>query len=188
MHRTCPPTGSLKQCEVTAPESVAEPGADTRPSVYLAEVTEDLDTRRDSVRRHLDQAGFRVLPEAEPAHDDPEAYRVAVDTDVARSVAFVQLLSEIPGRRFKGSELSYVALRHQRAVAAEKPVLQWRGRQVDTGSQEIPEEHRQRLTGPTVAAVDLSEFKSLVVETDESDRCPPAPVGPHHRLPRRPDP
>ncbi len=44
-------------------------------------------------------------------------------------------------------------------------MLQWRSRQVDTGSEEIPEDHRQRLIGPTVAAVDLSEFKSLVVET-----------------------
>jgi hypothetical protein len=133
--------------------------------VYLAEVTEDLDTRRDEVRRHFDQAGFGVLPEIDRAHDDPEAYRVAVDSDLARSVGFVQLLSETPGRRFKGSEISYVALQHQRAIAAHKPVLQWRSRQTDTESEAVPEEHRQRLIGATVAAIDLSEFKSLVVET-----------------------
>jgi hypothetical protein len=156
---------ALKQCEHPAPESVATPGPDTRPHVYLAEVTEDLDTRRDAVHRHLDQAGFRVLPDAEPSHDDPEAYRVAVDAGLARSVVFVQLLSETPGRRFKGSELSYVALQHERAVATRMPVLQWRSRQLDAGSEEIPEDHRQRLSGPTVAATDLSEFKSLVVET-----------------------
>jgi hypothetical protein len=156
---------ALKQCEATSSGSVVEPDADTRPAVYLAEVTEDLDTRRDAVRRHLDQAGFRVLPDVDPVHDDSEAYRTAVDADVARAVAFVQLLSETPGRRFKGSDLSYVALQHHRANAARKPVLQWRSRQIDTGSEEIPEDHRQRLIGPTVAAIDLSEFKSLIVET-----------------------
>ena len=65
-------------------------------------MTEDLDTRRDAVRRHLDQAGFRVLPEAEPSRDDPEAYRASVDADLARSVVFVQLLSETPGRTTQG--------------------------------------------------------------------------------------
>jgi hypothetical protein len=156
---------ALKQCEATAAGALSEPGPDTRPHVFLAEVTEDLDTRRDAVRRHLDQAGFRVLPEAEPPHDDAEAYRAAVDSDLPKCVAFVQLLSATPGRRFRGSEVSYVALQLQRAALARKPVLQWRSRQLDTGSEEIPEDHRQRLIGPTVAATDLSEFQSLVVET-----------------------
>jgi len=167
---------TLKQREDAAPESVAATGPDTRPHVYLAEVTEDLDTRRDAIRRHLDQAGFRVLPDAEPSHDDPEAYRLTVDADLARCVVFVQLLSDTPGRRLKGSELSYVALQHQRAVAARMPVLQWRSRQLDTGSEEIPEDHRRRLDGPTVAATDLSEFKSLIVETVKKLTAPPPPA------------
>jgi hypothetical protein len=168
---------TLKQSEAAAPGSRAGTGLDTRPHVYLAEVTEDLETRRDGVRRHLDQAGFRVLPEAEHPRGDPKAYQGAVDADLARSAAFVQLLSETPGRRFKGSELSYVALQHQRAVAARVPVLQWRSRQADTGSEEIPEDHRQRLLGPTVAATDLSEFKSLVVETVKTLTGPAAAEG-----------
>jgi hypothetical protein len=151
-------------------------GPDTRPAVYLAEVTEDLEIRRDAVRRHLDQAGFRVLPEAESSRDDPEAYRVAIDADLVRSVVFVQLLSETPGRRLKGSDASYVALQHERAVAVEKRVLQWRRRELDTASEEIPDDHRQRLDGATVVATDLSEFKSLVVETVKKLTAPPPPA------------
>jgi hypothetical protein len=165
---------ALKQFEATASGAVAEPGRDTRSAVYLAEVTEDLDTRRDAVRRHLDQAGFGVLPEGEPAHNDPEAYRVALDAALARSVAFVQLLSATPGRRFKGSVLSYVALQHERAALAGIPVLQWRSRQIDTRSDEIPEDHRKLIIGPTVAATDLSEFQSLVVETVKKLTTPAA--------------
>ena len=166
----------LKENAQPAAESVTKPGSDTRPNVYLAEVTEDLDNRRDAVHRHLDQAGFRVLPDAELSREDPEVYRVAVDADLAKSVVFVQLLSETTGRRFKGSEFSYVALQHERAAAARKPVLQWRSRQLDAGSEEIPEDHRQRLNGPTVAATDLSEFKSLVVETVKKLTAPPPPA------------
>ena len=181
LHRACPRAGDApSSASEQRPASVAAPGPDTRPAVYLAEVTEDLETRRDAVRRHLDQAGFRVLPEAEPSRDDPEAYRVAVDADLARSVVFVQLLSETPGRRLKGSDVSYVALQHERALAVGKPVLQWRRRELDTASEEIPDDHRRRLDGPTVVATDLSEFKSLVVETVKKLTAPAAP-GPRPR-------
>jgi hypothetical protein len=166
---------SLRQHGRAALESDAVPDRDTRPHVYLAEVTEDLDTRRDNVSRYLDQAGFRVLPDAEPSRHDQEAYRAAVDADLARSVVFIQLLSETPGRRFKGSELSYVALQHERAISAGIPVLQWRRRALDTHSEEIREDHRQRLNGATVVATDLSEFNSLVVETVKK-LTRPAPV------------
>lgn len=166
---------TLQQREQAAPASAASPGPDTRPTVFLAEATEDLDTRRDAVQRHLDQAGFRVLPEAEPSRDDSEAYRASVDTDLARSVVFVQLLSETPGRRIKGSDASYVALQHERALAVGRPVLQRRRRELDTTSEEIPDDHRRRLNGATVVATDLSEFKSLVVKTVKKLTAPPPP-------------
>ena len=168
---------ALKQSEQEAPEFAPWPGLDTRPTVYLAEVTEDLETRRDTVRRHLDQAGFRVLPDAEPSRDDYEAYRDSVDDDLARSVLFVQLLSETPGRRLKGADASYVALQQERALAVGRPVLQWRRRELDTSSGEIPDDHRRRLNGATVVATDLSEFKSLVVETVKKLTATPQPPG-----------
>jgi TIR domain len=167
---------ALKHCEHPSLDSFAEPEPDTRRCVYLAEVTEDLDTRRDAVRRHLDQAGFRVLPEAELSRDDRDAYRDAVDAELTRSVVFVQLLSETPGRPFKGSALTYVALQHERATAVKTPVLQWRSRQQGAGSDESPLEHRQRLNGPTVVATDLSEFKSLVIDTLKKLTAPPPPA------------
>src|SRR5262249_52257241 len=168
---------ALKQREQAAPASASSPGPDTRPAVYLAEVTEDLETRRDAVRRHLDQAGLRVLPEANPSRDDPDAYRVAVDADLEKSVVFVQLLSETPGRRFKGSDQSYVALQHERALAVGKPVLQWRRRELDTAPDQIPDDHprRRRLNGAPVVAADLSEFKGLIAETVEKLPAPPPP-------------
>ena len=166
---------TLRQREQAPPATATSAGPDIRPTVYLAEVTEDLETRRDAVQRHLDQAGFRVLPEAEPSRDDSEAYRASVEADLARSVVFVQLLSETPGRRIKRSDASYVALQHERALAVGRPVLQWRRRDLDIASEEIPDDHRLRLNGATVVATDLSEFKSLVVETVKKLTAPPPP-------------
>ena len=139
-------------------------------------MTEDLESRREEVRRHLDQADYRVLPEGELLRDDHEAYRVQVDAELANSRLFVQLLSETPGRRLKGADASYVALQHEMTLAAGKPVLQWRRRRLDTASAEIPEDHRRRLNGPTVVEGDLSEFKSLVVETIKKLTAPAPPA------------
>ena len=167
---------ALRKCEQAAIPSVTPPVVDTRPAVYLAEVTEDLDEHWHTIRRHLDQAGFQVLPEAEPSRVDPAVYRVAVDADLERSVVFVQLLSNTRGRPFKGSEVSYVGLQHERALAIGRPVLQWRSRGLDTASEEIPDDHRRRLNGATVVATDLSEFNGLVVETVKKLTAPPPPV------------
>jgi hypothetical protein len=166
---------ALRQSEQATPAAATAPGPDTRAAVYLAEVTEDLETRRDAVRRHLDQAGFRVLPETELSRNDPDAYCGAVDAELVKSVVFVQLLNETPGRRLKGSDRSYVALQHERALAVVRPVLQWRRRELDTASDEIPDDHRRRLNGATVVATDLSEFNSLVVETVKKLTAPPPP-------------
>jgi hypothetical protein len=166
---------ALRQGEQAAPASATAPGPDTRAAVYLAEVTEDLEPRRDAVRRHLDQAGFRVLPETELSRNDPDAYRGAVDAELVKSVVFVQLLNETPGRRLKGSDRSYVALQHERALAVGRPVLQWRRRELDTASGEIPDDHRRRLNGVTVVATDLSEFNGLIVETVKKLTAPPPP-------------
>jgi hypothetical protein len=177
---------TLRQGQPAAPVSVTAPGAVARPAIYLAEVTEDLETRRDDVRRYLDQAGFRILPEGDLSRDDREAYRVQVDAELARSLVFVQLLSETPGRRFKRDDISYVAVQHERALALKKEVLQWRRRELDIASGEIPEDHRWRLSGTTVVAADLSEFKTWIVETVKK-LTSPTPAALVQRAPGDPD-
>jgi hypothetical protein len=167
---------ALRQSDPATPASVTTPPSEARPAVYLAEVTEDLESRREDVRRHLEQAGLQVLPGRDLSRADHEAYRVQVDAELAKSRFFVQLLNETPGRRLEGGDASYVAVQHDRALAAGKPVLQWRRRELDTASGEIPEAHRRRLNGTTVVAADLSEFKRLIVETVKKLTAPTDPV------------
>jgi hypothetical protein len=166
----------LRQGEQEATLAATGPALRTEAgeAVYLAEVTEDLETRRDTVRRHLDQAGYRVLPEGELARDDHRTYRAQVQAELARSIIFVQLLSEDPGRPLEGFEASGVAEQHERAVALGKPILQWRRRELDTALESIPDDHRRRLTGATVVSADISEFKGLIVETVERLTAPPS--------------
>src|SRR5262249_17242692 len=123
-----------------APSPPPVPAADTENAtaapappgrtVYLAEVTEDLDEARDDVRRYHIDAGYGVVPRSLYPRD-PAAVRVAVDADLARADVYVQLLGPLPGRRLAEGAPSPVALQHERAVAAARPILQWRDRTLD---------------------------------------------------------
>jgi hypothetical protein len=146
-----------------APQAATEAApSDDRPTVYLAEATDDLDDAAGALRRTLEQAGYRVLPETWYPRE-PEAYRQAVDADLARCALFVQLVSELAGKRSPGMPEGYVRAQHQRALAAGKPVLQRRPRRLDPAAVEDAG-HRAFLESATVMAVGMEEFKRTVLE------------------------
>src|SRR5262249_6486863 len=93
--------------DVTVPD-----GAEDRPVVFLAEVTDDLDDQREEVRRYLLQAGLAVVPEGIYPRD-PAAFRAAAEGDLARARLFVQHLSGLPGKRLPGESQSIVGLQHE---------------------------------------------------------------------------
>jgi hypothetical protein len=94
------------------------------PAVFLAEATPDLDDLRDNIRRHLNQATIRVLPETY-YNRTPNAFRTAMAADLDQCLLFVQLLglhvwpkaSDLP-KGYEGLQLD---------VAEEKgiPILRW---------------------------------------------------------------
>jgi hypothetical protein len=139
---------------------VQEP--DSRPVVFLAEVTDDLEPLRDEVKRYLDQAGLRVLPETWYPRN-PIAFREAVDRDIAQSVLFAQLLSNLAGKKPPGSPKSYVGLQYECAVESGKPILQWR--RPELAIDPVTDvDHLTLLQNSTVLAVGIEEFKRRVVE------------------------
>ena len=70
-----------------------------------------------------------------------------------------------------------MALQHQRAIAAGKPILQRRDPRLDLGSIDDPG-HRTLLAGSTVQAVDLETFKREIVRSAErADERRPRPEG-----------
>ena len=73
-----------------------------RPTVFLAEATDDLDADCDSLRRHFEQAGLAVFPRTWYPRE-PAAYQQALDADLAKAKVFVQLLSALPGSARPGS-------------------------------------------------------------------------------------
>jgi hypothetical protein len=78
--------------------SMAVQSAPSASAVFLAEVTDDLEFKREEVRRYLQQQGISVLPELSYPLGRTEFER-ALDADLANSRLFAQLLGPVPGKR-----------------------------------------------------------------------------------------
>jgi hypothetical protein len=143
------------------------------PTVFLAEVTDDLEPRRDEVRNYLNQAGLRVLP-ASSYNLEPTLFQEAVATDLAQSALFVQLLSQVPGKRPPSLPQGYVGVQTEIARRLGKPILQWRDPSVDVARIEN-DVHRALLSLETVEAVGIEDFKRTVTERafQKPSRPPP---------------
>ncbi len=135
--------------------------ARSAPAVYLAEVTDDLDSLREEVERCLNQYGYDVLP-ARWYPREPGEFRQALESDLKNCLLFVQLVGPFPGKRPPGSTRSYAALQYDVAVQRELPVLQWRDAALDPAQVRDPE-HAAFVGGKHVQAVELESFKRDVV-------------------------
>lgn len=132
-----------------------------KSAIFLAEVTDDLDTLRDQVKRYLDQQGLSVLPSAWYPRE-AQRFQEAADRDLSLCTVFVQLLGPVRGKNFPGSSISYVALQHRRAMAMGKSILQWRDPGLQLNSIE-DSDYRTLLGGEKVQAVDLETFKQEIL-------------------------
>ena len=149
----------LKKTAANQPSTVS-PIQDAKPTVFLAEVTDDLESQRDDVKAYFDQAGLRVLPETWYPRE-LASFQQAMDKDISQCKRFVQLLSELPGKRVPGSSHTYVRLQYERAKMAGVPISQWRSPELKMDSVK-DSAHQSFLNEETVMAVGMEEFKREV--------------------------
>ena len=150
-------------------EGGAPPPAAAQPTVFLAEVTDDIEPRREEVRRYLAQLGFEVLPARDYPRGEARAFEEAVAADLARSRLFVQLLSGVVGRKPAIAPKGFPVRQYELACAAGVPVLQWRAREATPDTVEDADQ-RAILLQDTVRACGIEEFKQAII--DEARREP----------------
>ena len=157
----------LKARAAAAPPQPTEPKA----TVFLAEVTDDLDPRREQVRRYLEQAQLRVLPTQR--HLEGPAFRDALAQALGQSTLFIQLLGEYPGRRPPDIPQGYIRLQLECAQALKLPILQWHDPTLKLEQVES-QEQRELLEAVSVYAEPLESFKQRIVQ----QALPPPPSPP----------
>jgi len=152
----------LKERRAGPSTAAAAAPADGDTTVFLAEVTDDLDPVREEIRRYLAQMHIRVLPDAAVyTRTSAGAFIQEVDRDLQSCKLFVQLLSAIAGKRPTDGQQTFVALQCERASQAGKPILQWRDPALDLKT--IADKAQSALLqGETVLAVGLEELKSEI--------------------------
>jgi hypothetical protein len=128
-----------------------------QPTIFLAQVTDDLEPERNSIRRYLDQAGVNVLPQNWYSLE-PGSFREAAERDLSKCELFVQLLSELPGKKPPDLPRGYGWLQLELAKSAQTPVLQWCRPGLDAAAVR-DEDHRALLQTGTVQAESLEEFR-----------------------------
>ncbi len=111
-HTTAPAAASTPA--PAAVPAVASPTV-TRATVYLAETTSDVREHRESLRRDLQQHGFRVLPERPIPHEAEEAM-AAVQDDLAQSRLAIHLLGKHYGLVPEGATQSLAELQYELAT------------------------------------------------------------------------
>jgi hypothetical protein len=151
----------LKELEKGDSSAVVFPKGNYAATVFLAEVTDDLEDERDEVRRYLIEKNVRVLPENLYSRN-PGQFRASVEKDLKDCSVYVQLLSKVRGKVALPEEKSFSEIQFECARDKGKRILQWRGR--DVAVEMISNEgYRNLVTGKYVMAVSLEEFKSAVV-------------------------
>ncbi len=181
-----PPVAPRTGAPVTP--SVA-PLAVTRPTVYLAETTSDVREQRDSLRRDLQQHGFRVLPERAIPHESDEAM-AAVQDDLAQSRLAIHLLGRHYGLVPEGATQSLAELQYElatvRSTQGRFSRLLWipPGLQVDDARQRALLE-RVRVdprigTHADLLETSFEELRTAAQDWLERDLAPAAvPAAPH---------
>ncbi|MCP4695372.1 MAG: CHAT domain-containing protein [Gammaproteobacteria bacterium] len=130
-------------------------------TVFLAEVSDDLQARRQNLQTALEQMNISVLPQSMYFFPALDALQTQLDRDLARADLYVQLLSANNPQRPPGIGMTTPMLQYQRATEASLPMLQWRDPALLPAATEDAEMH-QLLNGPEVIAGELGEFKQTI--------------------------
>ncbi len=130
----------------------------TVKTVFLAEVTDDLESYRNEVKVFLEQQRKQrkdivilILPT-----QDYDVSSEEWTKDLKQSDLFLQLLSHLPGKK------DLVKTQYDCADTAGIPILQWRSPRLKL-SEVQNEAHRQLLKGETVKTMELADFQDEIL-------------------------
>jgi hypothetical protein len=158
----------LDELKKAAHGAAPRPPAEVRQTkhtelVLLAQVTDDLDGRREEMRRYLDQAHIGTLPTGTYRLTRTE-FEQSFSADLDKCKAFVQLLGPRVGISPPDVPEGFPRLQFELVKSRHVPILQWRS--PDLNAMDVSSAaQRQLLQAETIQAMPFEEFKQTIVDT-----------------------
>lgn len=144
------------------PPTAASVPAPIAGAVLLADVTDDLESKRSEVVAALRRECIPVVPEGDFYGLTAEELASGLGAALAQSVLFVQLLSATPGRKPPGGELPLPQLQLQMARHSGIAIMQWHDPALDVASI-LDADHAELFRSPELHVVNLERFKEELV-------------------------
>jgi hypothetical protein len=141
-----------KRIQVKTPQS----------TIFLAQVTDDLEHERNNVKSYFEQSGIGVLPNS-CYHLNSNQFRECLVHDLAQCEVFVQLLSGVSGKKPPDLPQGFLTLQLECARSANKTIYQWRdpSLNLDDIKDEDPN-HYALVGGDNVRAESIEDFKRAI--------------------------
>jgi hypothetical protein len=155
---------------------------DGKKKILLAESTEDLESEYEDLRDYLLQYDDQVTllsPDGYPMGG--EAFRAAVEADIAQADIFVQLLGASRGRNDRELGEPHPRFQYHAARAAGRQIVQWRSSNLnleDLKTSIKDPEYLEMLEGETVVSSGLESLKKDLMKLVK--KMEPKPVKPIH--------
>jgi hypothetical protein len=145
--------------------------------IFLAEVSEDLKTQRDEMKRFLEQQGLPVLPNKEYMHfvKNDNDIKQQLDQDLSQSCLFVQLLSEKTGH-------GITQLQYKHAQDANLPILQYRNLALDL--DQVDDNDYKTLLSNSMTFNCLADFQKQIIRKikEVEEETDTKPIDNHHSV------
>jgi hypothetical protein len=176
-----PAKSNLRQKKLSGMPAPAPSASSVRmkgPTVFLAEVTDDLNEKRREARRYLEQAGLDVLPKS-GLPDQIDLFRKQVGEQLLESILFIQLLSAFPGKPLTDLPEGKPQCQYEMALRIGLTIFQWREMTLDINNIK-EKKQRDLLQLKTVRSQIIGDFLADVVaqaqKLDEQKRVARKPV------------
>ncbi|MCK5523786.1 MAG: trypsin-like peptidase domain-containing protein [Thiomargarita sp.] len=142
-----------------------EPVIEQRATIYLAEVTDDLQEYRFQVERYLKEYNIQIIPKTLyyfQGNNANEQLRHAIEADLQKSSLFIQLLSNFKPVRPPGMstpQLQYECAESVFKAQKELSILQWRDPQLKLNQLTV---QKELLNSALV--MHIEEFKQYIIQ------------------------
>jgi hypothetical protein len=147
-------------------------------NIFLAQVTDDLDERREEIKRYFKDEGYKILPE-ENMYSSYETGKLkeTMEENFANCLLYVQLLSHLPGKKLPSSNNTITSFQFELAKSSGKKMMIWRSSDIDINK--ISDlSLRQIHESEYVQSGVFEEFKSAVLKSVNKPIIDPSPPVP----------